>query len=368
MTAMSWSATRMSRALLPWILGSVACWSSCGAAAAQGVTPVPGEIAISEILFDPTSGVDDNYGEYFEVTNISNRVLDFSGLFVQDLAASGSTSAPYFMISPGVLPSIYPGQAIVFARSGDPTVNGGLNSVHYVYSVPSGTSAPADKSKVSHTAMALGNSSIDLIAITTGAPLNLGGFVIEMVTYDPTKAPLTNHSGIAFERGDLMAPWQASNVAASTGAFGSFSQQGTPGEVNSNDKTLYPSWYRFDAVQPGPQDLLLLLPKGPCSASKGSTLLKLTGGPPGASFGIAFSASPMELPMPTLGGTVLVDLWSAEIWATSQFQLDGAGVAEIPVALQPAMIGAQVSIQWYAYEPVSGMWYFSNGLSADVVP
>lgn len=72
--------------------------------------------------------------------------------------------------------------------------------------------------------------------------------------------------------------------------------------------------------------------------------------------------------MPTLGGTVLVDLWSAEIWATSQFQLDAAGAAEIPVALHPTMVGAQVSIQWYAHEPVSGMWYFSNGLSADVVP
>lgn len=333
--------------------------------APQGATPAPGEIALSEVMFDPASPVDDNDGEWFEVTNLSSHALDLSGLFVQDLATLGSAAAPYFQIPAGALPPLYPGESLVFARSADAVLNGGIPKVDYAYAVPVGASVPGDKSKVSHTGMALSNSSVDAIAITIAAPYALGGFVVEMITYDPTKAPFTNHAGIGFERANLLGPWAAENVAPSTASFGPLPQKGTPGAPNANDTTLYPSWYYSPAPQPGPADSGVLLAKGPASVHSASATLALAGGFPGALYAVAVSKSPALVPL--LGGTILVDFAQADFWSTPALAFDGQGAATMSVALAPALLGQQFWLQWYSWDSTSGAFRFSNGLGVDVV-
>ncbi len=327
-------------------------------------TPVPGEISVSEIMFNPASPVDDNDGEWFEVTNVSTKVLDLTGLFFQDLAPAGSATAPYFQVPPGALPDLWPGESFVFARSADPSLNGGLTNVHYAYSVATGVTPPADKSKVSHTGMALSNSSIDFLAITTGAQASVGGFVLELVTYDPTKAPYSTNSGIAFERGDLLGPWSATNVAASTGSFGSVPQSGTPGAFNSNDVTLYPSWYHFPAPSPGAADTGSLLALGPASVHGGIARLRLSNGPPASPFAIAIS--PVTTEWVLLGGTVLVDLLAAAVWDDPGFAFDASGSAALDVPIDPLLLGAQLHVQWFAWDFGAALPTFSNRLSVDV--
>jgi hypothetical protein len=347
-------------------VGLLATWFVFPAmASAQGITPAPGDIAVSEILFNPASPADDNDGEYFEITNISTKILDFSNLYIQDLETPGSATAPYIKIPAGALPLLYPGDSFVFARNGDPALNGGIPKVDYAYSVPTGVTPPADKSKVSHTGMALSNSSIDAVAVTLDAPQNLGGFVIEMVTYDPTKAPLTNNNGIGFERANLVAGWTPDNVAASKGTFGSIPQSGTPGSMNSNDTTLYSTWYKFDAVNPTPLDHGVLLAGGPASVHKGSTELRLSGGTPATLFAFVISTAQEEFKI--FGGTALVAFDQAQFWALSEYQFNAEGKASLFVGLPPQLMGHQFYLQWIAFDVATGLFTFSNGLGVDIV-
>lgn len=339
---------------------------SPAARAQSGVQPQPGDISISELMFDSVTAVDDNDGEYFEVTNTSYKILDFSGLYIQDTETLGSTTAPYVKIPSGALPLLYPGETFVFARSDNPALNGGIPVVHYCYSVTVGSPTPADKSKVSHTAMSFNNSAVDSIAITSEGPFNMGGSVIEMVTYDPTKAPFNSHVGIGFERANLLNPFAAGNVAASTATFGTVPQAGTPGMHNSNDTTLYPCYYKYTAVAPDSADIGILTASGAASIKGGNAILKFKNGKANELYGVAVSPQASELPL--LGGTVLVDLLQADIWAIDSFRFDGIGEASLVVPVPPALAGVPIYLQWYCYDSITGNWIFSNGLGVDVTP
>ncbi|MFN0207471.1 MAG: lamin tail domain-containing protein [Planctomycetota bacterium] len=351
---------------------TVSCFSPHAAASLQNppaptaVVPAPGDVAISEIMFNPAPPSDDNDGEYFEVTNISSKILDFSNLYIQDLQTPGSATAPYFKIPAGALGHLHPGESFLFARSGDSTLNGGIPKVDYIYSVPVGGSTPADKSKVSHTAMPFSNSAIDFVSITLDAPFNLGGFVIEMVTFDPTKAPLTNNSGIGFERANLLAPWAAGNIAASSANFGGIPQFGTPGARNSNDTTLYPCYYSYSSTLPGAADTGVLTASGPASVHAGTARLLLKNGVPGQLFAFGIAATPAEYLL--FDGTVLVDLLQCDIWALDTYVFDSAGMAFLDVAITPQLLGAQYYIQWFCYDPAANAFVFSNGLGVDIAP
>ncbi|MBI3817058.1 MAG: lamin tail domain-containing protein [Planctomycetes bacterium] len=334
--------------------------------AQSGVTPTAGDISISEVMFDPATPVDDNDGEYFEVTNVSSKILDFSNLYIQDSETPGSASAPYFKIPSGTLPPMYPGERFVFARSGDSALNGGIPIVHYVYSVTTGSSVPPDKSKVSHTGLSFSNSAVESIAITTGSPFNLGGSVVEMITYDPTKAPFNNHSGIGFERANLLGPWAAGNVAPSSASFGTLPQSGTPGSYNSNDVTLYPCYYNYPPVNPGSGDTGILGASGPASIHAGTATIKLTHGAPGELYALAVSTTPVDMPM--LNGTVLVDLLQSDFWALDSYKFDANGNAELTTGVPPQLAGMTVYLQWYCFDFNQNSWIFSNGLGVDVVP
>lgn len=89
---------------------------------ARTLTDVPladlsgADVVVSEVMADPAS-VADAVGEWFELTNVGATAVDLQGLRVED-AGSGVVVDRPLVVAPG-------GRA-VFARSGDPSVNGGL--------------------------------------------------------------------------------------------------------------------------------------------------------------------------------------------------------------------------------------------------
>jgi hypothetical protein len=90
---------------------------ACGAGDGTGPSDLHGAIVITEFMADP-AGVDDALGEWVELTNIGDEDKDLSGWHLQD---AGRNS---FTIPAGTV--IAAGQAMVFARSTDTTVNGGV--------------------------------------------------------------------------------------------------------------------------------------------------------------------------------------------------------------------------------------------------
>lgn len=76
-----------------------------------------GDLLITEVMFDP-SKVDGDFGEWFEVLNLSGAELDLAGVVVQDDDASG------FAIEAGLV--VPAGGRAVFGTSADTTLNGGV--------------------------------------------------------------------------------------------------------------------------------------------------------------------------------------------------------------------------------------------------
>ncbi len=78
--------------------------------------PAPGEIVITEIMFNTEGELEEQFGEWFEMVNTTDEPLDLSACEVRDRAnglAVGDLIAP-------------PGGTLLFARSNDPANNGGL--------------------------------------------------------------------------------------------------------------------------------------------------------------------------------------------------------------------------------------------------
>lgn len=234
---------------------------------AQIVGPSTGDIVISEIMFNPgpDSCVTDANGEYFEITNISNKFLDLNGIYIEDRnVASGNPSGFGFRVSASVaiLPILYPGNSFVFARSSNSGANGDIPIVNYAYAAAG--APPADKSQTGASQMLLNNSNVDGLFVAVGNFPSMGGSIIESVSYNASLPPLVPNSGISAEREDLNATWAVSgegnsnnNCSVPTKTFGSCLtlQRGTPGEttlssnktewVMANEMTIYctPGFY-----------------------------------------------------------------------------------------------------------------------------
>jgi len=88
--------------------------------AASGETHEPGvgDVLITEIMMDPSS-VSDQLGEWVELSNVSEHILDLSGLMITD---EGQNMA---VLPNGTL--LEHGQRLVVGRSSDSTQNGGLD-------------------------------------------------------------------------------------------------------------------------------------------------------------------------------------------------------------------------------------------------
>tara|TARA_B100000214_G_scaffold357986_1_gene318112 strand:- start:154 stop:1896 length:1743 start_codon:yes stop_codon:yes gene_type:complete len=84
-------------------------------------------IVISEIMVNPAA-VSDSYGEWFEITNISDSTIDIQGWTIKD-----SGQDEHSIVSDEQVIPISPGEYFVFARNADPSLNGGLDVVSYQY-------------------------------------------------------------------------------------------------------------------------------------------------------------------------------------------------------------------------------------------
>ncbi|HUR29146.1 MAG TPA: lamin tail domain-containing protein [Planctomycetota bacterium] len=91
------------------------------------VAPQRGDVVITEIMKDP-SFVADTHGEWFEIQNVSNHVVNIAGWKITDLGTNAHT------ILNGVQAILLaPGQRFVLGNDADPLTNGGVG-VNYKYS------------------------------------------------------------------------------------------------------------------------------------------------------------------------------------------------------------------------------------------
>ncbi|MEZ4268457.1 MAG: lamin tail domain-containing protein [Myxococcota bacterium] len=82
--------------------------------------PTAGQVIITEVLQDPDASFDD-FGEWFELTNIGDDPVNLAG------CAFESTGDPGFAMDPGTPVIMTVGEAIVFGASAKTTINGGVD-------------------------------------------------------------------------------------------------------------------------------------------------------------------------------------------------------------------------------------------------
>ncbi|MEZ4317004.1 MAG: lamin tail domain-containing protein [Myxococcota bacterium] len=78
----------------------------------------PGDLVITELMVNPVV-VNDEFGEYIEITNTTGDTVELDGLAIWD------DSTNYFLI-PDVDLSVGPGGTVVLGRSANPAANGGV--------------------------------------------------------------------------------------------------------------------------------------------------------------------------------------------------------------------------------------------------
>jgi hypothetical protein len=106
-------------------------WSPIASLPAAGggtraLPPQRGDIVITEIMKDPNF-VGDSHGEWFELQNVTNRVINIAGWKISDLGSNSHT------ILNGVQPILLvPGQRLVLGNDADLLTNGGV-IVDYEY-------------------------------------------------------------------------------------------------------------------------------------------------------------------------------------------------------------------------------------------
>jgi hypothetical protein len=355
-------------------------------AAAQGVPPTAGSIAVSEIMFNPgvEACVTDNNGEYFEVTNISSVALNLNGIFVQDSALT-----TFFRTTATVatLPPLYPGQSFLFCRTPTFATNGNLSNVDYAYAA---SPVPADNATVGATAMNLNNSAPgDMIVISVGGPVTVptpnpngyvAGTVIETVSYNPAVAPFTSSgSGQGAERIDLFSPMVVSGTANSTNMAVSTQAQvscgtnnwvGTPRERNSVDATVWPQNVPYDRT---PANTGTLTFTGPASVGTGIANYKVTDGTPtlhGLSYYLGYSDNvpgdyPISLFIPGNPGSIVLDLVTAQYLPPNSFDGAGNGVGSVAVPPLPVLVGQTFQLQWLALDGTFTI-VLSNGVKVTI--
>ncbi|MFN0207469.1 MAG: hypothetical protein ACKVS6_14280 [Planctomycetota bacterium] len=368
-------------ASLPLILSLAPAVSAQGSA--TPVPPDPGDVCISELFFNALC-VDDNFGEWFEVTNISGKVIDMNGLYFQDGAFPGQNSDRYFQVLPSVatLPPMYPGQRFVFARSNDVTKNNGIPQVDYWY-VSASLSPPVDRSQVGDGQMNMGNQNPDGMHISIGMPSFLGGVTIASASYCPTAVPCIPLSdGISFERIDLYQSMDATTTTNSTNMAACLAgngwgncfpfELGTPGLSNSTDVT--PEWNVYipfnDTLN---QNTGLIRATTLLSWQAGQVTFKMSQGVPSTFYTLGYAEGYSEIPLsfifPGNPGSILLDLNSA-VYAfdggDTNYYFDAGGEATLTIPFTPdaSLFGKVFHLQWLSYDFSSATpWVASNAIS-----
>ncbi len=161
---------------------------------------LPGDLVITEVMQNPYA-VSDSAGEWFEVYNGTGLDIDLNGLEVSD--SSGAS----FIVNSSLVAGA--GAYAVFARNGNPAVNGGVN-VDYVW-----------------TSFGLGNTSDDII-------LSYGGVELDRVGWDDGASfpdPVGASMGLSPDAIDALLNNDGSAWCESSSIFGD-GDFGTPGTVN----------------------------------------------------------------------------------------------------------------------------------------
>ena len=179
--------------------------------AGRAQDPVPGQIVVNEILFNPVPNGED----YVEIYNHGNQVADLSRLFIANRNSSGAvssikelTAVPFY---------IYPGEYIVFTEAPDRLPL--FYMVRFpdrVLSISSPPSFPDEEGTV--------------------LLLNGQGAIIDEVKYnkDWHFKLISNDEGVALER---MDPGGASGNPGNWHSAASTAGYGTPGYENSQYRT-----------------------------------------------------------------------------------------------------------------------------------
>lgn len=92
--------------------------------AASAAPANPGDLWVSEILVNPAA-VSDTVGEWFEIYNASQNLIDLDGLVISDDGSNSHTLSTSQQLAPG--------DYFVLGRNSDIATNGGY-SADYVYS------------------------------------------------------------------------------------------------------------------------------------------------------------------------------------------------------------------------------------------
>lgn len=165
-------------------------------------TVTPGQVLVSEVMFDPAL-VDGDFGEWFEVRNVSDAEVDLAGVVVQDDDGAG------FVVE-GALPVPAGGQ-VVFGASADTSVNGGV---------------PVDRA-YSIDAVKLGNEGDTLTLVASGRTL-------DAFTWD--EAAFTVAEGAALQLAPTVAAPDGNDApeawCLATAPYGD-GDLGTPGAANA---------------------------------------------------------------------------------------------------------------------------------------
>lgn len=175
--------------------------------AGRNSEPLPGDIVINEIMFNPPT----NGNDYVEIFNPTEKIFDLNGLFIANRSFSGSLNdAVNFS---GIPRSLFPGEYRVVTEDSSALVNDYLiTSPQCITEVRSLPSFPDDRGSV----------------VITGRQ----GEIIDEVAYDEEwHFPLvSNKSGTPLERID---PIGASNDPNNWASAAGNLIYGTPGMVNS---------------------------------------------------------------------------------------------------------------------------------------
>ncbi|MFQ6606649.1 MAG: lamin tail domain-containing protein [Fidelibacterota bacterium] len=157
----------------------------------------PYQLIITEIMPNPAA-VSDTYGEWFEVFNADSITLNLDGWRIKD------NNGEHTITNTAMYVPIDPGDYFVFAREGDTTLNGGLET-DYVYS-----------------GLALANSADEVTLIDNA------GSIVDEVHYNTT---FPYSSGVSMYLKNLFADNEVdTNWSASTTAYGA-GDLGTPGRA-----------------------------------------------------------------------------------------------------------------------------------------
>ena len=175
-------------------------------------------IMVSEIMVNPSS-VSDSYGEWIEIVNNTDNVVDINGWSIADLGMD-----EHIISSDQLTLLLSPGEYFILSKNGNPDANGGINP-DYVYSN-----------------FSLSNSEDEVIL------LDATGAIVDEVYYN-SQWPFS--SGVSMEIHDLSIDNNIiDNWYASTQIYGN-GERGSPGTAHDGSLDIERQQFRLETFSLG---------------------------------------------------------------------------------------------------------------------